>query len=89
MKKCLAGFWPALMVAGVFSLIWVGAGLNAAPSVDHSSNGRQRLVDYIVVTNADWDAFQTTVNARFSEGYGPVGGIAINSDGHPLQAMAR
>ena len=84
---------PVLMMTVLFAASWFAGSSRAAHSDisqgDQFANPSSRLVEYIVVTNRDWAAFQTDVNTRIAQGFGPVGGIAVNAEGHAVQAMGR
>lgn len=79
---------PVLLIA-----VWVGSqqtSANSEPEISLDSSTKSlQLVEYIIVSNQDWSRFRTDVNARLGQGYAPIGGVAINPEGHPVQAMGR
>ena len=85
--------WYGLIIPILLIVIWFGgqqtwahsnSDLNSSPSLN-----APRLVEYILVSNENWPRFQADVNARLAQGYSPVGGVAINDKGQPVQAMGR
>lgn len=93
MQRMTLKSWFGLIIPFLLVVIWVGSQQISANSSGNlnvgSHNNRPELVEYIIVSNEDWSRFQTDVNARLAQGYSPVGGVAINPKGQPVQAMGR
>lgn len=93
MRNRLICWLPVIVMTVFLSVSWFADNSRAAhpETQPHGQFHKPAsgLVEYIIVTNRDWAAFQTDVNARIGQGYGPIGGIAVNADGHAVQAMGR
>ena len=92
MKTNRSRFWQIVFTLAVVGLLFIG---NSRFTMGHegaSSIGTEvspRLVEYLIVSDPDWNSFQTQMNAKLAQGYTPVGGIAITSEGNPMQAIVR
>jgi len=93
MRRMTIPFWYGLIIPVLLAVIWFGGQQTWAHSNSdmnsRSSINSPQLVEYILVSNESWSRFQADVNARLAQGYSPVGGVAINDKGQPVQAMGR
>ena len=57
--------------------------------IQRSTKMDREIVKYDIVTGENSKALQKLVTNSIKEGWVPQGGIALNSSGHPMQAVVQ